>query len=478
MTKGFQLIQMIMQETGSYNDLGYRPYVPNTQENTLSILQQATNGGDNTSAEAILGVAGQILRPAAQAVGTALIQNGWGTRRFRFLMRVALGNRFQAMGSQEAVISGYSDYTGANPGTLSIDPNMRLYFNNVVLLNATNVTDPNIGVTQMIRMIDNAQIITGEHAPVVINSQLTSVGAVSMRPEDVYQEMRSSFYTGQNVINDSSTFSAGIKRSNRANNNPAQYLSKILTAHASVMNTNNEDDYHRALRAAQGMVRENPLSNNLFIHELQRETEIMRTGSVTWGELTHMNPHIDTVTRINFLKPDAIAMSDYTANSARMLGASPECVTATIVANTIPGIMMDCMMVSAAFQVTNRTVTGDVVVQMAGAGSFVQNMDISNMVGRFKHEVALYVDRELTMGRARFIDMTVQANAIGDTSVSVSIDGCPAVPYVIPSFCDAVIAPVVTQGLDALKTLSMDINTLANNISTYSGVENGYNSFI
>lgn len=475
---GFQVKQMIMQETGSYNDLGYRPYTSSLQDNTLSVMQQITGGGDNVTAEALMGVAGQILRPAAAPVGVALIQNGWATRRFRFLLRVELQNRFSAAGSQEAVISGYTDYTGASATSLAIDENMRLYFNNIVLLNATNGFDPTIGQTQFIRMIDNAQIIAGEHTPVVVNNQLQSVGAVSMRPEDVYQEMRSTFYTGARVINDSATFSAGIKASNRANNDPARYLSKILSAHNTVLGSQNEDKYHENLRQAQGMVRENPLSNNMFIHNLQRETEIMRTGSVTWGELLQLNEHLDRVTRINFLNSEAYAMSNYVQNSDRMMGASPEQVTATMIANAIPGIMMGCMMVSCAFVATNRSLTGDVKVEMAGVGSFVDGMDLSGEIQRFKHETALFIDRELTMGRSRLIDLTVRANAIGDTSVTISIDGYPATTYVIPSFSDAVIAPVVTHGIDALKRVSADINNIANNLSVVSGVENGYNSFI
>ena len=139
---------------------------------------------------------------------------------------------------------------------------------------------------------------------------------------------------------------------------------------------------------------------------------------------------------------------------------------------------MGCMMVSCAFVATNRSLTGDVNVEMAGVGSFVDGMDLSGEIQRFKRETALFIDRELTMGRSRLIDLTVRANAIGDTSVTISIDGYPATTYVIPSFSDAVIAPVVTHGIDALKRVSADINNIANNLSVVSGVENGYNSFI
>ena len=472
--RAFQIISFIAQETGVYNEMHYRPYVPRCDDHSLYQLREATYGGTNLACEALSGVASQILRPSATAAGLAKITNGWNERRFRFIMRVKLVNRLNDYGHTECVISGYTDFTGASL-TGNVDPNMNLYFNNVVDLQITSGFAHGIGDT--IKMVGNSQVLNGGFNPVIMNGQVHMNDAIAMRPEDVFQQMRTDMYSGhgRQVVNDATTFSAGVKCSSRTNNDPSRYLSKVLNAHTLI--NEEADDYGRAVQRAQGMVREAVLSNNLMLFELQKETQIMRSGFVSWGELLSLNPHLNQIAQFNYLKPEAKAITNYLENSARLTGAAAETVAATMVANTVPGMMMDNMFISAAFAVNNKTFDGSVIVKQVGGQSIVQNMDMTGLIQRLENEMRIFVERDLTLNRQRTVDMVIQADAIGDTSVTIAFDGYAPVNYVLPSFCDAITAPVIGQGMQTLSELTSTIASIGANINV-SGAHNGISSAV
>ena len=469
----FTIVSMILAESGQYNDQMLRPYQSVVQHQQLAQLQEATHGGDIINETTLAGVAGQILRPSAQPVGVAICPNGWAERRFRFLMRVQLAmNSFETYGGREVVIAGYTDYTGITRMNHAIDPNMKLYFNTSVILNNTQEMSAT-GIINRVSMAESAQIIRGEFNPIVSRDQsVVATGDVPLRPEDVYQEIRSGMYAHANIINDSSTFAGGIKKSRRSNNDATKYLSTVLNAYQYAVDCDSSEQIN-VLKKAQAVVREPLISADEFLYRLQKETQIMASGCVTWGELCHLNPHLESVTRVTFLDPEALAQTNYLSNSAALGGATPEVVAATIIANAIPGMMMDHMMVKAAFMITNETMGMEPLVTIAGYESFVSGMDITGPVGAFKQLVGIFVDRELTINRQRRINLQVIANAIGDTTVTIGFDGYPPMTFVLPSFCDAVIAPVVAPNRNALKEMAVNMSTLANNMSTVYGDSNG-----
>jgi hypothetical protein len=62
-------------------------------------------------------------------------------------------------------------------------------------------------------------------------------------------------------------------------------------------------------------------------------------------------------------------------------------------------------------------------------------------------------------------DLTMQIDLVGETFIRISLNGQPHIDYMMPSFCDALAAPVLTQDGSDLYTMANDLTTLAENIS-------------
>src|SRR5690606_33190833 len=101
--------ELLMLETGTYNDMYARPYQSHTNDAKLNILAEATRGGQALQPSSLSGVAGLFLQPSAEVDRSSPIitPNGYGSKRFRFLMKVEYTN---AMGLRHTLAySGYTD---------------------------------------------------------------------------------------------------------------------------------------------------------------------------------------------------------------------------------------------------------------------------------------------------------------------------------------------------------------------------------
>lgn len=123
----FEVKKLLLQETGTYNQMYNRPYEVDTQggmlENAISRLEQAKGG---LSGSGLSGIGSMLLRPSAsvmQGVSDVYIPNGWSERRLRFVMEVEVTSK---TGSTSIFyFQGFSEYVGVSMQG-SIDPRMRL----------------------------------------------------------------------------------------------------------------------------------------------------------------------------------------------------------------------------------------------------------------------------------------------------------------------------------------------------------------
>ena len=128
----FNVTKLMFIETGSYHQQAARPYntyIDDTRN--VSLLKNATQDGSNISANSVAGVASTILRPSSEAGRDINITQGWNERRYRFFMEIELmvGNI-----PTRKIIIGYTDHVGKAPFSDHLDPNMRMYINNVIVL--------------------------------------------------------------------------------------------------------------------------------------------------------------------------------------------------------------------------------------------------------------------------------------------------------------------------------------------------------
>src|SRR5690606_27277184 len=133
-------------------------------------------------------IAPHIIAPSAQAESQIQIQNGWGQKRFRFIMVV---QEEQGIGGALMhIMSGYTDHNevvGMHENT--INPQSRLIFNTVVTVNVVQDFQAQGQAAQArSRVVDSYHVIQRP-----INTTPSrgwgQSGVVSLRPEDVVDQM-------------------------------------------------------------------------------------------------------------------------------------------------------------------------------------------------------------------------------------------------------------------------------------------------
>src|SRR6202012_1018443 len=129
--KTVEIAQLFLIPTGSYQDQAMRPFEPMATSGALEALDLATNGFKTLEHGNLAPVAGLVMRPSAYSTGVPIIENGWGTERYQFMMKVVYheDNRFDNPGevSQRVkYIRGFTDaardlsYSGLVDGQLQM----------------------------------------------------------------------------------------------------------------------------------------------------------------------------------------------------------------------------------------------------------------------------------------------------------------------------------------------------------------------
>ena len=466
-SRQMRITRLIFTETGTYNDAFNRPYKSDLSPYTLSQMQEATRGGERFSAQALAGVAGQILRPSAQAEGTVSIVNGWDTRRLRFMMEIE-HTSFGGMRNVQFV-SGYTDYVGVSLQSNAIDPNMRLYLNQSIMTRQSQVMTP-VGLNSQLLVSSTDHLLTGQYAPSV-----RSLGASThlMRPQDVFDISASTVFPhvqpGTEVFDLRTTFAGTtpVRPSRRSNGSAPVYLSKVMESNSIAMANADEDfDLSKLYNKASEQVRENLMSANAFIAALDRQTSFGEEVSVTYGELCRMQPGLDDIVVVSLNR--GVTRNDVHARGSteHWHGSNNETVCATILSNSVPALMADLMLTGVAFMATNQTIGGaGMHVQLLGATSFAQGLDLSPYLQMFTQRLINEVLADLTMNNMMDVALTCQFDMLGETIIDISLQGQPSVRFTTPSFADAMLVPVITNNHQVLATLASDITNLLDNLS-------------
>lgn len=460
------IARALFVETGTYNDMTSRPYQTSTV--TAPILhqfQEATNNGQFLAASNLSGIAGHFIKPSAEPekdqygnnriVGIA---NGWNTSRLRFMLDVYTPSNF---GMLRQIVTGYTDFTGvANNGAMAQD--MVLFINNVITLRSVE----DIGAQgRQVRttVADASHLLSGAYQPGFGGGHIS----YTMRPEDVFAKM-STLDLADDVLDTRPTFATGHKKSKRSNGNVSNYISNILRSYKSTT----EDDMNSAcdmvamLDSARGLVKEGDLASDQFLYNLQRNTSFQEGGSVRFGELLSFFPELndDNITKVQLARGSLLQETHQQGQTEHWNGNTMETVASTALAHSVPSLMMEYMLTRVQFMATNRTLNGDFDVVIAGCRAFAEGIDLTPYLQKFIERLKVEVLRGLSSNNMLDFEITMLVDILGETRVDISMQGGPMIQYAIPSFCDALFVPVMTEQEGTLRNLAHDMNQLADTI--------------
>lgn len=482
--------------TGTYNDMAMRPYTTNLDTNIVNQFMEATNGGVSIAPTTVSGVASSFLKPSAQAQSQAVIDNGWDAPRLRFIMELI----YPDSGSGLAVrkfLQGYTNHVGATSSG-AVDPNMVLYFNNVVTLRQSVIQTPH-GTSQRTAVSEASQLLRGEFNSNILNNwSAPSNSTWTMRPEDIFSNMSVTHMGLEDSADLRLSFATSpIKKSRRSNSSAPYYVSSVLDNYRKTMDYGEHSDnldFPGAMNNARGMVQDAPVSGDLFFQLLMMdETNFKQGGFVTYSELCRLFPDFDNASLFildNSVQQETSSQAftgelHQRGQTEHWGGASNETLWSTILSQSVPSIMMDLMLTKIAFRATNQTLNSSHEVIVLGAESFAENLDLTPYISTFIERLKVEVLRGLSSNNYIDYNVTVIVDVIGETRISISIAGGPTIDYATPSFADALFAPVLTMDVNSITSVGYDISALAGNLgedavhnySNYSSNNSGGNGY-
>jgi hypothetical protein len=138
---------------------------------------------------------------------------------------------------------------------------------------------------------------------------------------------------------------------------------------------------------------------------------------------------------------------------------------AAILNNMIPSLMLDCILTKVEFSATNQTMNGDYNVQMSDIEGFAgEGVNLQPYAQAFLDRIEREVMPDITRNKQMIVSLRVRADIMGESQFGISINGESEVPYIVPTFSDALTAPVVSDNSSILSQMSGDINQIVGNI--------------
>lgn len=460
--------KMLMLQVGTFNTPYQRPYSSHVDASTMIALQEATNGGTNLTPGALGRVGADVMRVSAVTSGAAEIANGFDTPRLCFMMEVEFPGTAGIV--QIEYLMGFTNHIGVidrfGNGNVVFDPDMELYFNNVMRGTRAPVTNGFGRMTQS-RMNGAFQLIHSEHKPSITNIHNTPH---LMRPQDVFTSL--SMDRVRKIVGNEPIYDArpthGPERvavSSRRNAIPGRYLSTVLEGWSAQVET---DDVEPASINSQiaALVAEPTISNIRSVQALSVVSELRTGGCVRWQELVEVESTgtLEDRTVVVLAQSDrSRAKLSQRGDGEGWNGNGQRTVIASQFVQAVPGLMMELMLTELDFSVTNMTLDGSCEVFFSNVQSF-NDGDNRKQIEAFRFNLCNQLMPGLTRGNIIPLEIHASFNVVGQTFIEIKIDNEEFVPFVAPTFCDGLYSAVRAPDAQTLEKFAFGLGRITSNL--------------
>lgn len=474
-TKILNLIRLDLYETGTYATQFRRGIDSTLTSNTMSKLEEHTQGGAFLSTGVLNNVASDIIIPSTKVEGQIGIADGWDNKKFRFLMEIEVVNAFGGFRNRK-VITGWTNHAevmnlmGGDNSNTHIDPNMLMFINSDLTLRDSQVPDGRGGVTTRTTRVNADQLIQGSF-------EMGGMGDVSIRPEDIVAGMSVGTdimaNSGQHVRNTYSQFvTSPVKFSARSNQSPTHYLHKILKSHSEANDHGHgndaEEGYDDVMINTLSSCQERTLSDDPFIDQLKMCSDFIDNGYFTFQSLMQMFPDVDPKTTIHRYGGSQIIVTPPTAGDSTRMDLQDQCTMVMArITNSLPSMLFDCLLGAVGVVYTNDVPGSQgqlIPMDAVFFGSIVSGLDLSialrEFQGRFLSEIAPVISHQNQVK----ITVKIIANVFGNTELTINYNDSGEYTYKIPTWCDTLLSPLVTSSHDKTAAMTRDIRNIMSGV--------------
>ena len=442
--------RLLITETGTYHDQFIRPLHIDVRADNIANINTSIASTGSISASNLAGITGEFFKVAAIPEAVAPLVNGWNSKRCRFLMEIA----YERAGMRTSeMVSGYSDHLGVSTinGT-HLDPNMVFYVNNITTIRLDPIFTAGGQVQHVSRVVDNSHVLN-DHLSATTNPNQAYWERSNMydiRPQDVVHTLSLGIeldkYNPHQVLDGVSILRSESKLSNRANNVPVTYASKLLnafnTAQAGMLVSTGTEEYYNEV---SGMVRDSLAAHSAFLNKIRNVTSV-GGGKFTWSDLLAIDPTLNQ--RKSYVPLRELSKDFYTtADSEHWAGADITTQYATILAQVIPSLMAEVGLTQISFTSTNNYSLGATVgitTRVISGNTFSSGISLAGPSEVFKQRFESHVLKDLTYNNQLQFNLVANFDLIGESKIQLSVDNGPLTPYTVPSFADNSFSPMLT----------------------------------
>ena len=470
-------LKSMFVEVSGYNPIFNRPYEANVNDRRLiDKFMDLTDDGTSVNPASMASVATQIIAPSATPANELSIVNGIPERRLVFMIAIEIiEDASVSRYPKVVIINGYTDICDVSWNN-HFNPDTRMYINQITEVNTATGTPRVTDISHLMGgyMYENFGRETYYHKPV------SSDTVMLMRPSDVIFEMEQTEYDDNiDVFNSTNRLKpTAIYRSRRSNGLASRFLDDVVR---TTVNSDLErsptagisDTVYKQARIAVGEKR--PMDNHL-IARLKRYPEFTRGGYISYSDLCFEVNELDQKSIVsitgkvqkNGVYHDARASRVRDTNA--WSGADNETIAATIIAQSLPAIMASNLVTYLSCSFTNETLDGRPSFTIntnnsrdeVGIATFGDFIDARRQVQRIQFLVETELLPILTNNGEMAISVVVEMDLQVDAFIEVSIDGGEYVPYCMPTFCDAITSPVVTDNHSRLSDIAYTLKEFTN----------------
>lgn len=470
-----RVVAMRIQEMGTYNDQYLRPYTTDVSQATMNkVVNLASEAKDRGEQITTLGLAAvndgrPLVTPSTQPEGLATIANGWRERRFRFLMTV--DQDFGIGGMNRFYFTGYSTHAdhGYN-GALDMD--MQFYINSAIRTRFLEAVTPMAGLVKQENAVSNRHVIANNNW----EGGMSPNQLYMLRPEDVYTTIHlgNTVRGGTDVYNDTRIQAQRTASMSDVNNNLAHnYAAKIINTYvaASSAQPTYANDSQNVITDAQKLCY-STVDNPLIVALSRVRDHGFISNSFTLKDLCRIDPNAYNQIQFFPLSPNDYGSLHSSGMTSDWHGQDGATMAAIKICQSVPALMGAMMLQNIAFTSTNSTMDAMFTTKVSFADS-MNKMDIpqrcQGFVTRFEQEIL----RDITVNNNISYYLEVRADAFGETWVKISFNNGAMYEYVVPSFCDNLISPIITPNNQHAMQLSSDFGSLLSDIGeNYAGSTN------
>jgi hypothetical protein len=514
--KNTRILEFVAQDVTGFKPQVLRPYKTTLDGNIMdtivnTVAEDISRTGKVNPVNFTRASSG-FLMPSALHTGIVGIPNGWDTSRLRFILRVE--SELFTGSIVRTYITGFTTHYGIGINN-SVDPHMEFHVNNIVESTVQNVetvqgTIQREIVTGCFQAIDGVMIRdnTSIYANQGLNNNLVNgmsfagmqnmggmagmdmglgvqpdpsleTPIVTLRPSDVLLNINATntsnsmnsigiehnYYTDTRLL-------AGDKRfisNERSNNNPLSYMVNLINSYTMSANEISSSGFtpESAHSVAYNKFADSSVTTNVFLQALNKIRGTRGdSAKFTLGDLCALVPTAEQQFIVMRTSPASTMNMNPLTDSENLTGATLAHSMVATLSQSVPAMMSKYFIKHLHIIATNQVIGGDVPsVIIVNLDTMIQ-IDITpyipQFIERIKREILDYVSQANLIN----YDMTIDCYSFGSTTINISVCGEPHINFIIPSFCDSLFSPVVSNDRNSLNLLSADVDHILNSTMT------------